>query len=115
MQFPSQSILEGKRKKSLHGMTHFELHPTPSPFSSLVLQNAKLLPLATAAVPRATLAAVSLAVKGVFGLVLFRGVEQEVAAAQGFGMVEEDVGFVLVHFAEDDDVGRVVLRSWSVR
>ena len=115
MQFPSQSILEGKRKKSLHGMTHFELHPTPSPFSSLVLQNAKLLPLATAAVPRATLAAVSLAVKGVLGLFLLRGVEEQATAAQSFGVVEEDVGLVLVHFAEDDDVGWVVLRVWSVR
>jgi hypothetical protein len=82
-------------------------------FSSLILQNPKLLPLATA-IPHAALAAVSLAVEGVFGLLLLRGVEEEAAAAQGFGVVEEDVGFVLVHFAEDDDVGWVVLRDWLV-
>ena len=78
--------------------------------SSLILQNTKFLPLA-AAVPHAALAAVSLAVEGIFGLLLLRGVEEEAAAAQGFSVVEEDVGFVLVHFSEDDDVGRVVLRK----
>lgn len=78
--------------------------------SSLILQDPKLLPLATA-IPHAALAAVPLAVEGVFGLLLLRGVEEEAAAAQGFSVVEEDVGFVLVHFSEDDDVGRVVLRK----
>jgi hypothetical protein len=43
--------------------------------SSLILQDAKLLPLATA-VPHAALAAVSLAVEGVFWLLLLRGVEE---------------------------------------
>ena len=27
-------------------------------------------------------------------------------------MVEEDVGFLLVHFAQDDDVGGVVLKEF---
>lgn len=84
----------------------------PHPNSSLILQYAELLPLATAAVPSAALAAVSLAVEGVLGLLLLRGVEEQAAAAEGFGVVEEDVGLVLVHFAEDDDVGWVVLRSF---
>jgi hypothetical protein len=91
----------------------------PIPFhsirnSSLILQNPKLLPLATAAIPHAALAAVPLAVEGVLGLFLLRGVEEQAAAAQSFGVVEENVGLVLVHFAEDDDVGGVVLRGWSV-
>jgi hypothetical protein len=43
--------------------------------SSLILQDTKLLPLATA-ITHAALAAVSLAVKGVFGLLLLRGVEE---------------------------------------
>ena len=77
--------------------------------SSLILQDPKLLPLATA-IPHAALAAVPLAVEGVFGLLLLRGVEEEAAAAQGFSVVEEDVGFVLVHFAQNDDKGWVALR-----
>jgi hypothetical protein len=103
MQFPVVTSIKKKPVQAPLAL-HFFL-------SSLVLQNPKLLPLATA-IPHAALAAVSLAVEGVFGLLLLRGVEEEAAAAQGFGVVEEDVGFVLVHFAEDDDVGRVVLRNW---
>ena len=78
--------------------------------SSLILQDPKLLPLATA-IPHAALAAVPLAVEGVFGLLLLRSVEEEAAAAQGFSVVEEDVGFVLVHFAQNDDVGWIALRT----
>jgi hypothetical protein len=95
-----------KKQKTDGNHTQFHLFR-----SSLILQDAKLLPLATA-VPHAALAAVSLAVESVFGLLLLRGVEEQAASTQGFGVVEEDVGFVLVHFAEDDDVGRVVL--WSL-
>ena len=103
-------------KKNAYIAQHVESVQSHSiqPISSLILQNAKFLPLATA-IPHAALAAVSLAVKGVLGLFLLRGVEEQATAAQSFGVVEEDVGLVLVHFAEDDDVGWVVLRVWSVR
>ena len=104
MQFPVRKSSTKRQYKSPSRGTSFF-------FSSLILQNPKLLPLATA-IPHAALAAVSLAVEGVFGFLLFRSVEEKAAAAQGFGVVEEDVGFVLVHFAEDDDVGWVVLRNW---
>jgi hypothetical protein len=99
----------------LHKSNSFKPIPSHSIHtSSLILQNPKLLPLATAAIPHAALAAVPLAVEGVLGLFLLRGVEEQAAAAQSFGVVEENVGLVLVHFAEDDDVGGVVLRGWSV-
>ena len=75
--------------------------------SSLVLQNAKLLPLATP-ISRAALAA--LAVESIFGaLLLRRRFEKQATFAQTFGVVEEDVGFVLVHLTQNDDVGWVAL------
>jgi len=76
--------------------------------SSLVLQNTKLLPLAT---PISCPALAALAVESVFGaLFLAWRIEQQATFAQAFGVVEEDVGFVFVHLAQDDDVGWVALR-----
>ena len=75
--------------------------------SSLIFQNAKLLQLAT---PFSRSALAALAVESVFGaLLLRRRIEQQAAVAQPLLMVELDVGFVLVHFAQDDDVGWVAL------
>lgn len=75
--------------------------------SSLVLQNAELLPLTTP-IPCSAFAA--LAVESIFGaLLLRRRFEQQATFAQTFGVVEEDVGFVLVHLTQNDDVGWVAL------
>lgn len=75
--------------------------------SSLVLQNAKLLPLATP-IPCSALAA--LPVESIFGaLLLRRRFEKQATFAQTFGVVEEYVGFVLVHLTQNDDVGWVAL------
>lgn len=75
--------------------------------SSLVLQDAKLLPLATP-ISRAALAA--LAVEGIFGTLFFRRrLEQQATFTQSLGVIEEDVGFMLVHLAQNDDVGWVAL------
>lgn len=76
--------------------------------SPLNLQNAELLPFA---IPGAALAAVTLAVPRILGTLLLGRLEEQATCAQGLGVVEQDVGLVFVHLAQDDDVRGVVLRS----
>jgi hypothetical protein len=64
--------------------------------SSLILQNPKLLPLAT---PLSSSTLTPLAIESVLRLLLVRRFKQQVSCAQALRMVEEYVGFMFRHFA----------------
>jgi hypothetical protein len=94
----------------LQFQTSDERSPSQSqtnPHSPLILQNPKggFLPLAT---PLSSATLTPLAIESILRLLL-RGFKQQVSCAQALRMVEEDVGFVFGHFAEDDDEGWVAL------
>lgn len=85
----------------------FKSHPssgnTPSPHSSLELQNSNLLhPTATP---------VALPVECIILLILARRVKQQLPGSQSAGMLEEDFRLVFIHLAEDNDIIGVILRN----